>query len=428
MQVLIVTAVLLGGGGSNYPLRNLAVQLLALAILALHRARVFGFIASAPRALLWLVVATIALPLLQLVSLPPVLWQELPGRDLIATSLSIAGIGADVWMPFSLDPMRTLIAFGALVVPVTVLSVGATLPTGGRYALMRCIIGCALGAVLLGAVQLASGTSAGILFDDQIDRSVLYGTFANRNSTALFFVLALVMLAALPVARTGPGRLMTAAACAMLVFGSVLTQSRSGMVLLGVVLAVIAIRAIVRARSSDDESSARFGKPWIAASGVAGLLAIALAASAMTGGRVADALDRFGVVQTDRLEMWEDTAFAAGQFAPVGAGMGAFNDTFQVTESLEYVSQRRAGRAHNDYLELALEAGVPGLALALLWLVWATIAALRKREWQGFAAALGIACIAAQSLLDYPLRAQTLLCISAILALMLLTASREEAV
>ena len=86
------------------------------------------------------------------------------------------------------------------------------------------------------------------------------------------------------------------------------------------------------------------------------------------------ATDRFaGSTEDARLYLWDDAVYAAERYFPVGSGMGTFDDVFQIDESLENMSVKRAGRAHNDYLEVAIEAGLPGIILIGAWLallVW----------------------------------------------------------
>ena len=109
--------------------------------------------------------------------------------------------------------------------------------------------------------------------------------------------------------------------------------------------------------------------------------------------------------------------------------MGTFDEVFQVDESLEYVSSRTAGRAHMDYYELAIEAGAAGLLLAALWLVWTGFAswtALRRLDWMALAGTGIVICIAAQSVLSFPLRNQTMLAIVALAITLLHTSARRS--
>jgi len=114
----------------------------------------------------------------------------------------------------------------------------------------------------------------------------------------------------------------------------------------------------------------------------------------------------------------------------VGAGQGTFDEVFQVDESLENLTERRAGRAHNDYLELALEAGLAGLVLAGAWLVliaWLSWRARRSSlRWAGWAGSSFLLAIALQSITDYPLRNQTMLAFAGLALLLLARASLSE--
>ncbi|MEM6476987.1 MAG: hypothetical protein AAF687_12540, partial [Pseudomonadota bacterium] len=83
----------------------------------------------------------------------------------------------------------------------------------------------------------------------------------------------------------------------------------------------------------------------------------------------------------------------------------------------------RAGRAHNDYLEIAIEAGIPGLALVAGWLIlvgWLSVRVSRSPfRWAGWASSAILLAIALQSITDYPLRNQTMLAIGSFALLML---------
>ena len=144
--------------------------------------------------------------------------------------------------------------------------------------------------------------------------------------------------------------------------------------------------------------------------------------------RLGAVADRFEQGDGQRSLIWEDARFSAQRYWPIGAGMGTFDEVFQVDESLEYISQRRAGRAHNDYLELAIEAGAVGLALAVCWALWIALAAWRAiatpQRWPALAGSGIILAIALQSLLDFPLRNQTMLCLAAF-AILLVVPQRK---
>lgn len=419
LQALVVLAVALGGGGVAYGLHNLVIQLAALAILAANGARTMQFAKHAPRLLLVLMLLTLAMPLLQLVQLPASIWQALPGRALAAESHALAGLDAQVWAPASLDPARTLVALLGLLVPATIIAVGSTLERGERNRLAVTVAAAALAAMLVGTVQLAFANSAAMIYPIRPSPDVLYATFANRNSTGLLFVLALILLAALPLQQARHWLLARGAAGVLLAIGTVLTQSRSAMVL----LALAGLFALLRVVRAIWRKQRRPIPVVLSATILALVLGGVLAAAALSGGRVAESLERFDTLETDRLEMWDDARFAAGQYWPVGSGMGTFDEVFQVHESLEYVSPRKAGRAHSDWLEIAIEGGLAALVLAAAWLGWVLLALGRRpvqgEGWLHYGAGVGLACIALQSLLDYPLRNQALLGVAAVLVVLL---------
>ncbi len=426
LQALLVLAVALGGGGVAYGLHNLAIQLAALAVLAANGARVAQFLRQGPRILRVLVLLTLAFPLLQLLPLPAAWWQALPGRGLVVESYALAGIDSGAWAPLSLDPARTLVAFLGLLAPAAIIAVGSALEQEDRARLVVTVALAALAVMLLGTVQLASANSAGMIYPIRHAPDVLYATFANRNSTGLLFVLALILLAALPLAQERHWLLARGAAGVLLTIGTVLTQSRSAMVLLVLAGVFVLLRLAAVAWRKQRRPIRLVFPAALALVALGGVLA----AAALNGGRVAESLERFDTLETDRLEMWDDAYFTAGHYWPVGSGMGTFDEVFQVHELLEYVSPRKAGRAHSDWLEIAIEGGAFALLLAAVWLGWVLLSACRRpakdEGWLHYGAGLGLGCVALQSLLDYPLRNQTLLCVAAVLVV-LLARQREEA-
>lgn len=426
LQVLLVLALLLGGGGVGYGLRNLAIQLLALLLLAVHGPLVARFWREAGWGLRLLVLASLVVPLVQLIPLPPHLWQALPGREAVLASHRIAGWGEDQWCPISMDRARTLVAFTGLIAPTTIVMLGTCMPDRHKATLALTMVVATFGSFLWGLLQLQSANQAGLLFPINPQPGVLYATFGNRNSTGLLFGAATALLIGLANPQRTRELFGLAVMAVLLVSGVFLTQSRSSMVLLAAPLALLLLRLgwLLLARGRPRGTTTE-GMRWAVAlaTGLTVLVALGIGWSATHGGRVATSLARFDDRQTDRPEMWEDGIYAAGQYWPVGSGMGTFDEVFQLHESLEYVSLRRAGRAHSDYVELAIEAGPFGLALALGWLGWCLACCWgqfrRGPNWPALGAGVAAGAVALQSLIDYPLRNQTLLCVAGLLVVLL---------
>ena len=429
LQVLLVMAVVLGGGGIVHGLRHMAIQLASLVVLALHREAVARFVSQGPRGLVVLALASMALPLLQAVPLPAALWQALPGRDLVMQSRGVAGLAADGWMSFSVDPVRTLVAFCSTLVPFAFIAVGSSLDLRDRTRLLLTLAAVALAGLLLGTVQLASANTVAILQDFPADEGFLYAFFSNRNSTAMFFLIALLATAALPMAPGGTRLLLTVTAGGLFALAVVLTQSRTGIVLLLPALLFAAVRFASTRHAQDGKR--RGPDRWMLVTGLIALgVVAALGLSLASGGRVADAVSRFETIQTDRLENWEDASGTVARYWPLGAGTGTFDEVFQIDESLEHVSPARAGRVHNDYIEIVIESGLVALVLLLGWWAWCLMAVLARRRdpdrWQAFAGWTALVCIALQSVLDYPLRSEALLALAGLMVALLTPAPKAR--
>ena len=428
LQLLLTLALLLGGGGYVYGVRHLIIQLLALVLLGLNARDIWRFCRNAPLGLRSLVAASLALPLIQLVPLPPSVWHSLPGRDLAQQSLALAGYPSNIWMPLSLDRLRTLVAFCATIAPATIVVLGWTLSGEDRRNLALTLVVLAGALLLLGAVQLSSGNTLLITQSIQPSPDILYTTFSNRNSTAAFFVCAAAIAIGLPFTGPKVRTIGLAVAAALFLLAVVLTQSRTGMVLTLTVVLLAALRALWWWQGHRAQGVAGFSRPVLACFiGIPLALALALGASLVTGGRMAETAGRFEVIEADRFERWDDSTYVIDRYWPVGAGMGVFDDVFQVDESLEYLSPQKAGRAHNDYLEILIESGIAGPLLLLAWLAWCTAALIRadgpEQRWMRAGAFTALACLALQSVFDYPIRSQALFAVAAICVVLL---SRQE--
>ena len=132
----LLAALLLGGGGSPAVLPELVAEL-AIAGLAgvwLWQRPVDN--TPIPRSALVLAGLCLILPLLQLVPLPPILWQALPGRE--AERAALALIDEDgAWQSWAITPARTLAALLAAMPPVAILLMTASAPPPVRRQVTR---------------------------------------------------------------------------------------------------------------------------------------------------------------------------------------------------------------------------------------------------------------------------------------------------
>lgn len=408
-------AVIFGGGGSGAGLSNLVVQLAALVAIAFHRQAFFDFFTQAPRGFAVLIAATMLVPLLQCIPLPPVVWHGLPGRDLASQSLALVG-QQDTWIPFSLNVRRTIIAFLALVPPLAILILTWRASDDDRRTLLTLLVACGVFEVVLGAQQLAFGNRHVIFYAEAFGTQDLHGTFANRNTAGLFADAALCALIGLLWHRHHSSLFLglSGGAAALLAVGLLLTRSRSSITLGIIPLTMLPIylwsfgAQIVSKRSRI-----------VALIVVAVILAVSTLALA-SNERIQHSLSRFDSLQDARPAIWQDAKSSISRFWPVGSGIGTFDEVFQVDESLENLSPGRAARAHNEYLETVIESGILAPVLIVSWMMMIAVAArtsARMAKDRGpLATALTFfALLAFQSVLDYPLRSEALLCVAGLL-------------
>ncbi len=423
---ILFFAVAFGGGGSRFAMPNLVVQLAALAALSFHRRAFFEFWVDAPLMLRLVVAFSIILPLVYIIPLPNGVWTALPGRELVIQSFELVDEGG--WASTSVDPIRTLLALTALIAPLALLAIGWRASLEQLILAGWVVVALALCNLAIGIPQVLTNSEVGVLYPQNPMPGVLFGTFANRNSTGLFLAAALALAALLPAPRRlGQSAMaLRVMICALLLVAVVLTRSRTAIVLALIPIGLVLLRQLsvwLALRSAADGGAGK-ARIWAAIVPLVAIPVVLAGVLALAPGRVGDMVDRFDSQEDARAYIWDDATYAAGRYWPIGSGTGTFDEVFHVDESLENLTLKRPGRAHNDYIELAIEAGVPGIALAVAWLLMVFWLSWRARKahdrWIAWSGAVGLLLIALQSITDYPLRNLSLLTFAAFALLLLL--------
>ncbi|TIM80567.1 MAG: O-antigen ligase domain-containing protein, partial [Mesorhizobium sp.] len=92
-----------------------------------------------------------------------------------------------------------------------------------------------------------------------------------------------------------------------------------------------------------------------------------------------------------------------------GVGFGNFQKAYQIYEKEEMIFKKYVNHAHNDYLELIFEGGIPAIILIVLYFVMLFMALTRvRRDPLQKAAFLSVSFLLIHSLVDYPLRTEAL--------------------
>jgi len=439
--VFVVCAIVLGGGGSPNPGTEVLLQLLfvALALVWLWLPSRQGATPMPRSASFWLICALVlALPLIQLVPLPPAVWTGLSGNEDRAAALALVG-REKAWQPLTHSSPRTLAALLAIVPALFAFFAAASLDARGRLWVVGAIAAMAVAASLLGALQVSLGPGAAPYLYAQ-NGATLTGFQANRNATADVLLIGIAASAALFVpslARTRTaGALLTnrraaavvlAGTIAVLFFAILLTASRMGIALVPLAFAGV---WLILLPALPDRHLLRFVPAVAALAAVPVVAAAALQLGNTALGKVAE---RFVFADDSRRELWRDAWFAVTQAWPFGIGVGGAQPALIAAERLEVLDHGLPNRVHNDYLELALEGGLPALVLivatasVLLVVAWRT---WHRRPEERHLTALGLVIllvVALHSFADYPLRSMALACLAGTGAGLLISSPRKPA-
>lgn len=401
---------LIVGGSAQGIWANMLLQLLGVGILAWA-----AVVRSEPwtRPQIWLGVCIIAGLLvagLQLVPLPPNVWEHLGGREVFAAGYRVLGIPPP-WLPVSLAPYDSAATLLTLIPPLALLAAMWRLGSRPFWLIIALLIGT-LAGIVLGALQVSSADpeTSRWYFYARTNYGVATGFFANANHMATLLVASLPFLAAvLAAVRARGGNVQRYSATFALVAGAALVIAvglaiNGSLAGYGLVLPVAVASVLVFVRRGSPTAR------WLVV-GAAVLLIAAVGALTFTPIGSGTGL-RAGAATSalSRQEIFKTSALAAGDLMPMGAGLGTFREVYAIYEDHERLDPNAVvNHAHNDYLELVLETGLPGLAVLLLFLAWwasASWRAWKSPEADPFARAATIAsaAILVHSLVDFPLR------------------------
>ena len=415
--LFLVLALLTGGGSrpdvlSHIILRPAAVLFGAAAMLMMVDYRQL----RAVRVPLFLLGALAAVMIVQLIPLPPSVWTALPGRELTTEAAGVFGI-EQPWRPISLTPARTWNSLVSLFPPAAALLLYAALRPDYRARILPVLLLLIVASAVLGLAQRV-GAPGGPLYLYRItNEGYAVGFFANRNHQAVMLACALPMLAVYASQPAGSAlssrvRLGTAAAAGIFLIPLILaTGSRAGLAagLIGLLAAGLLFRR--SGRPSSGRSAVRAIKPGLVIVGIAAILVFVTVFFGQ-----ADALYRMtlsGLANDPRATSFATSAELARTSFPIGTGFGSFDSVYRAVEPMDSLALSYLNHAHNDLLQLVIEAGAVGLLLLAAFLLWvgrrafaAWRAPVRGSNSVMLArlASVIVAILLLASLADYPLR------------------------
>ena len=406
MPVFLFLCLILGGASAAGLWANVLLQLLAILILiGAAIARPETPLSRPARQLLVLLALLGGLILVQLVPLPPAIWTALPGRDHVREGFELVGRPLP-WLPISLAPHATIA--GALWLLPSVAMLLGMLRIGAHESWIgwAIILATAI-SVLIGAMQITGGDDSPWYLYEITNYGVTVGFFANANHLATLLVTTVPFLGALYMMARSKGRtaqksagmfVILAGLFGLVLVGLVINGSLAG---LGLMLPVTAATVLLMFRR-------RRVPAWALA---LVLLLTAGSVGAVFSGRFDNNLisDEASTSVVSRSTTFTTSFEAIKDFFPFGSGIGSFQPIYRLYEDPALVSTTYINHVHSDWIEVVLEAGLPGLLLLILFLVWwgrRTVAIWRAPEtdYVARAASIATAAILAHSLVDYPLR------------------------
>lgn len=414
------------GGSTQGIWTNFALQSIGLALIAFviwsrpmarpHRDRALTLIAASLGLLI----------VVQLVPLPPAVWQQLPGRAIIANGDRLLSF-EPIWRPLSLSPFDTLGVIPVLIPPIAMIAsifhFGHR--SSGNFALSIAL--ATMAGMMLGVAQVGGQDGRFYLYPVS-NFGVLTGFFANGNHMAALLLCMVPFAAALveqgeteeqSQQRKWTSWLIAAGLVAVAVAGLALNRSLFGVAM---VLPTTFASMLIAFRH-------RIGRPGrLIAGGASLVLAIGLVGASLALASKTSAGDMSVSVST-RWDMVKGSlAVFADQF-PAGTGAGTFRRIYPTIEDPAAVNQVFVNHAHNDYLEWAIEGGLPGMILLAAFLIWWGRRAsnmLRDRRSDGFAQAgmMAAVILLIHSAVDFPLRTAALVSLFAAATGLMITSRR----
>lgn len=447
-----LASLVLGGPTKHGSLQDALLQLCAVPLLLLAGWRLCNLPKTQEvRWSLAFCAAIVALPLVQLIPLPPFIWTQLAGREALVSTYTLLGRAPD-WAAISLSGQETWLSMLSLLPPLTLFLAVLTLDWRECRLLSLLLVAFAVLSGFVALLQAAQGVDSPFRFYnvDLRDPSPV-GFFVNRNHLgALLYCGAAFatawLLASYDAVRLDRDRIdhktiisMAGSAFALVALVSVelVVRSRAGVLLLVLGLGALPILAAIRPSPQAEFDGAMSESPgrrrWLPIA--AAFIVLALVAFFFVGwSSIQGVLDRFGgdPLSDERPVFAKVTFFATKAFMPVGSGLGSFVSAYQMFEKpRDMFSGVYANHAHNDLLELALETGVAGLMLLCVFLAW--LAARARKVWTPInrpvidvylqdAAVVVVFLVLGHSLMDYPLRTNAMLSVFAFACALLIKA------
>ncbi|MGB7373472.1 O-antigen ligase family protein [Pontixanthobacter sp.] len=421
MFAVLAVAVAVLGGASRADAGQLVILRPVAALFLIPAIYLYEPVAAkAFRAPLICILVLLVIMILQLIPLPPSIWQSLPGREFVAELSLLVGQG-DYWRPMSLTPTRTLNALFSLIIPVVALLI-IVVTKVKRTTLLYVVASIGFVDALIGLAQIISSGNEWLYQYRITNHGSAVGLFANENHSAVFGAISLMVIAYIICdqnrkhSRHWQSALLFGAFVFVLL-PSLTAGSRAG--LLSTLFALLASAAMFLLHLGLNKHSKKdlptiFGVPIGSRLLSVGLLVAITSITTLffTFDRAPalQSLTSAGAFDDMRFKIIPVLTEMVSTFWFWGAGFGSFEEVYHIYEPAALMTPEYVNQAHNDWAQFFIEGGVPALSILVIggigFLRCLTGLGASNRQqlitqvfWIGCAAVVVFA-----SLVDYPLR------------------------
>ncbi|MEG3163597.1 O-antigen ligase family protein [Sphingomonas sp. PB2P19] len=388
-----------------------------------------------PRGIMIFMYAVVAVAISQIVPLPYSLWAMMPGHDIYADALKQAAIIPRA-RPWSLTPDLTLASLTGLIpLVVTVVTMRAMDAKQRRQLIIPVFVIVFLGAIL-GNAQMAQGADSPLRLYRLSTADGPVGFFSNRNHHALSLAMAIPLaVVVLQVTRSRDKSWLTPwltlGVAALFALAVVIAGSRGALLIAipGLAFLILPFRSLIQ-RGVLKRRGWGLGAVAVLVIAAFGLVALILTNS----GRALSLTRLLHTATTDELR-WRSLGpiwHIASAYFPFGSGFGSFDTVFRAAEPMSLLKPTYLNQAHNEPLQVLLEAGVPGIAIVVIMLIvigrlaLGVIAAKEGRRTFGFLGLMILVQLGLTSLADYPLRTPLLASLALVACFWLADASAHD--
>jgi len=419
LSLLLILCVVLGGTAQDVQSYKIILYLVSLLFIGHSLSSSNKPFSSLLRPPVIFGCVLIGLYLLYIIPLPPSIWTELSGREVIIRGYNLVGMDLP-WLPISLTPEKTLFSLFNFIPAISIILV-MKLSASQREInkSIFSIIVIALISSLLGLFQILDNSQSMILYEIFNEGSPI-GVFSNVNHQASLITLSIPLAMYMAFGRAyrspvNPTKAFAIAAIFIFCITTILTRSSAGYLFL--IFTLIASIYLLSRGSSYNKVVSVFGLL---------IITMLLGDSLLYGGQLQDILTKFSVEsQTSRSVIYKTSLLAQKDLGLLGGGPGSFSDIYRMYENRSQLSNVFINEAHNDYLQIWIELGVLGIITVisgLIWFISIVIKALFSSNNSNYK--LLSFCISAivlifHSIVDYPLRTISLLVVFTFLLLLI---------